>query len=179
MYYDLPAEEDIEAIRAVMWDQIEAEYSTYRMGVIDRYARGYLPIEAIKEERTRIAFDTYKNDCVDRATEQSWKTIRKFVYERDSAICHVCGTDTPWSTYECGHIIDRMCDGSDRPSNLVVMCWNCNQHKPPHTSRAEYVAWIESGDWRRENTTLRSVRSLRAETRKRAIIKAYQDSLIK
>lgn len=80
----------------------------------------------------------------------SWPTLCKQVYDRDSAQCHVCGVTVPWSVYECGHIIDRVCGGSDRLSNLVTMCKACNRMKPCHSNRAEYIDWLDAGDWRND-----------------------------
>lgn len=84
---------------------------------------------------------------------RDWRVLRREVYDRDRAICHVCGAHVPPTNYECGHIIDRMCGGWDHPSNLVVMCRTCNRMKPPHDTRAEYMAWLEAGDWRESVVT--------------------------
>lgn len=82
-------------------------------------------------------------DLVQRATNDSWRDVRLQVYERDRAICHVCGMYVPSSYYQCGHIIDRCVGGCDRPSNLVVMCNVCNlTAKTPTKTRDEYFAWL-------------------------------------
>lgn len=78
----------------------------------------------------------------------SWPTLRQTVYDRDRAQCHVCGAFVFWRNYECGHIVDRMCGGHDRLSNLVTMCRTCNRLKPVHETRDEYATWINTGDWR-------------------------------
>lgn len=84
----------------------------------------------------------------DRPTPKSWHAIRNRVFKRDRAQCHVCGSTVPRSFYECGHIVDRMCGGEDRLSNLVTMCRTCNRLKPVHETRDEYITWIDTGDWR-------------------------------
>lgn len=65
------------------------------------------------------------------------------IYSRDGGVCHVCALRVPFDYYECGHIVDVMCGGSTRDSNLVVMCRLCNQRrKPLHDTRAEYLEWL-------------------------------------
>ena len=80
--------------------------------------------------------------------QRSWHTIRKAVYERDGAICHVCGAGVLWLNYECGHIVDRADGGPDELSNVVTMCRTCNRLKSCHETRQEYIAWLAAGDWR-------------------------------
>lgn len=79
---------------------------------------------------------------VKRATKEAWSSIRVRVFARDGGTCHLCGCLVPFEYYECGHIIDRCRDGSDRDSNLVVMCNVCNRLKPVHTTRAGYLDWV-------------------------------------
>lgn len=94
------------------------------------------------------------NDTMIPADSRSWPTLRKVVFDRDQAQCHVCGRIIDWSNYECGHIIDRVCGGADCLSNLVTMCSGCNRMKPCHETRSEYIAWLAAGDWR-ESVTAR------------------------
>jgi 5-methylcytosine-specific restriction endonuclease McrA len=82
-----------------------------------------------------------------RGTLMSWNRIRKIVWERDGGTCQVCGEILEWDYWgwECGHIVDRCMGGSDRPSNLEVMCYWCNHRKPPHKTKAEYYEWVKNG----------------------------------
>lgn len=74
-----------------------------------------------------------------------WHKARRLVWERDGAKCRVCGRYLTQEQYECGHIIDRVCGGSDQLHNLVVMCRICNQLKPLTPTREEYTAWALAG----------------------------------
>lgn len=81
-----------------------------------------------------------------RRTAESWTAIRRRIYERDEAICQVCGRWVPFDgEYECGHRVDRMVGGSDLDDNLHVMCYLCNRCKPVHSSLDEYEAWRATG----------------------------------
>lgn len=149
MHYPLPVEEDVTSIRTAIHAALIAELvPQIRERVLYEYIQGMLPADADLKQEQADRFERQATQIVKRATMQSWYSIRQDVYTRDNGICHVCGDVTPRRHYECGHIIDRVCGGSDRPSNLVTMCIACNRHKPCHTSRAEYIAWLDAGDWR-------------------------------
>lgn len=77
----------------------------------------------------------------------SWTRTREYVFDRDWGICHACGNEIDRAEYECGHIIDRVCGGSDALANVVVMCRTCNQLKPCHETVEQYVAWVDAGGW--------------------------------
>lgn len=86
-----------------------------------------------------------------RGTEMSWTKIRKLVYERDKGLCYICKTFVEWQFYECGHIVDRVCGGSDLPENLVTMCNVCNRGvKPLHKTRKEFDEWMDRGGEKHE-----------------------------
>ena len=78
---------------------------------------------------------------------KSWDVKRQLVWKRDGGICQLCKRTLKLSEYECGHIVDKMCGGSDELDNLVVMCWACNHLKGQHETREEYEKWVESGFW--------------------------------
>ena len=80
-----------------------------------------------------------------KGTAASWGTIRKQIWERDGPVCQVCEAPIEQGAWECGHMVDRMCGGSDRQTNLVVMCSLCNSLKPPHRTKEEYQAWLADG----------------------------------
>lgn len=79
---------------------------------------------------------------VRRGTSESWGSIRRRIYHRDSGKCHVCGFGIVEDDYECGHIIDRDRGGTDRDANLTAMHAVCNRRKPPHETREEYLYWV-------------------------------------
>jgi hypothetical protein len=113
------------------------------------------------EERYDAAWKYYHEDiptqkadqAAQRGTRVSWQRIRRIVFERDGAICQICGAQLKWDVnYECGHIVDRIMGGSDRPSNLLAMCIRCNRDlKPLHGSKAEFFDWAQQigalGSW--------------------------------
>jgi len=74
-----------------------------------------------------------------------WEVKRQGVYERDKGLCDVCGLRVDPSDYECGHIIDRACGGSNNMDNLVVQHWDCNKFKPRHHTFREYKRWRDRG----------------------------------
>ena len=80
-----------------------------------------------------------------RKTDESWGRIRLRIWDRDNGVCQVCGERIRFEHYECGHIVDRVCGGSDLDDNLVVMCSSCNRWKPCHETRQEYDAWVAAG----------------------------------
>jgi hypothetical protein len=153
MHYPLPAEEpDLDDLR-----EIVAAHVAYR-------ARHAIATGAWRAQYDR-ASNRWQRDYDEwcawlaadltmtayrRATEQGWGALRGRVWKRDGGQCHVCGRHISHDRYECGHIVDRVAGGCDRLSNLVVMCTFCNQVKPVHDTRAEYVAWVESGAWMAE-----------------------------
>lgn len=92
------------------------------------------------------------SDLPNSRIRRRWASLRNTVFERDGGICQVCGFPvSPFkgksSSYECGHIIDRMIGGPDKVSNLLCMCSRCNQWKPLHESIAEFEAWRQAGAW--------------------------------
>ena len=93
-----------------------------------------LPMTMIERAATYV----HKGTCV------SWGTIREQVWDRDKGICQICMSAIDPEDYHCGHIIDRVCGGSDRPENLVVMCAVANTRDKPLTDTLdEYKAWVK------------------------------------
>jgi hypothetical protein len=90
-------------------------------------------------------YDLPPEDIQALSSRRSWRVT---IWQRDNGQCHVCGRHIPLNDwYECGHIVDRVNGGINHPSNLVVMCRPCNQLKPGHATRAEYLQWIADGAW--------------------------------
>lgn len=74
--------------------------------------------------------------------QMSWASKRLEVFDRDNGICDICTRKLNFGDFECGHIVDRVCGGSDELDNLVVMCSLCNRAiKELHTTREEYDQW--------------------------------------
>src|SRR5258706_12492982 len=70
----------------------------------------------------------------------SWDTIRRFVYKRDECICFICKHYT--INPNCGHITDRLSGGLDTYDNLVCKCQFCNTViKPQHKTKEEFFEW--------------------------------------
>lgn len=99
--------------------------------------------EDIERIRTRMEAGGHHARSVLRGTKEDWNKIRARIYLRDAGACHPCGLPIDPDHYECGHVIDRCCGGSDRDSNLVAMCIMCNRLKPIHTTRATYLDWAD------------------------------------
>ena len=114
---------------------------------IDWFSRPYLPDESNDKDGI------------------TWNKARDIVWERDKnalenvPICVVCWKEISKNkkvkgkkesmkySWECGHMIDRCVDGSNQPSNLVLMCRRCNQTKPVTETKEEYIEWAKTGGW--------------------------------
>jgi hypothetical protein len=75
------------------------------------------------------------------------KKRREVIYKRDGGICQVCKMQVKFELFEAGHIIDHANGGTRDIDNLLTMCQRCNKRKPSHTTKDEFLAWIESGAW--------------------------------
>ena len=64
--------------------------------------------------------------------------LRSYVFHRDGRVCAYCGTREA-ERYELDHIVPRSLRGSDRVSNLVVACRECNVCKG-NASVAEFLS---------------------------------------
>lgn len=91
--------------------------------------------------RFRVINNT--DEVVRKGTTLSWEKTREFIWNRDKGVCQVCLDCIDKKYYECGHIVDRVCGGSDRVSNLVVMCVTCNRLKSLTNTREEYIEWVK------------------------------------
>ena len=54
--------------------------------------------------------------------------LRSYVFHRDGYTCRYCGNEKA-ERYELDHIVPRSRGGTDRVSNLVVSCRECNTRK--------------------------------------------------
>ena len=64
--------------------------------------------------------------------------LRSYVIHRDGRVCAYCGRRDA-ERYELDHIVPRSLHGSDRVSNLVVACHECNVRKG-NVSVAEFLS---------------------------------------
>ncbi len=152
----LPVEEktaeEIEQLKASLYAET---YTNYAEKALNKLADDYLRSRLSDDEALhqyeqgqarvpRMADETAKQ-AAQRATRMSWAKTRKQIWERDRAVCQVCGVNLHQSIYECGHIIDRTVGGSDRLANLVAMCVVCNQLKPFTETIDLYLEWARTG----------------------------------
>lgn len=149
--YALPDEEDLDEVRAEIERIADDRAAVSRDKVLDDDLDNGLPYDSDRLraalEADRLKQASWKADKLRRLSLVGWKKTAQLVYERDGGLCHVCMRTVERVDYECGHIIDRMVGGTDRLSNLVTMCIVCNRMKPPHETRAEYLAWLDAGGW--------------------------------
>lgn len=73
-----------------------------------------------------------------------WNSLRETIYERDKGICWACNRKVSWSGYQLGHLVEHMVGGIDVHWNLAVMCDQCNQIKPVHTTLEDAEEWRKS-----------------------------------
>ena len=55
-----------------------------------------------------------------------WKQLREHVRRRDGGICSECGEPNSWRV---DHIIPRTEGGPDEPSNLRLLCMDCDNKR--------------------------------------------------
>ena len=90
------------------------------------------PVRAVRIETAR--FDTQLMQDAEisgRAYQQGdllGFQLRSYVFHRDDGKCAYCG-DAKAERYELDHIVPRSRGGTDRVSNLVVSCHDCNDAK--------------------------------------------------
>ena len=90
------------------------------------------PVRLVRVETAR--FDTQLMQDAEIAGSQyqhgdlaGWQ-VRSYVFHRDGRRCAYCG-DAKAERYETDHIVPRSRGGTDRASNLVVSCHECNVRK--------------------------------------------------
>ena len=90
------------------------------------------PIRHIRVETA--VFDTQlmqnaeiSGEAYQRGTLHEWQ-LRSYVFHRDGRRCGYCGS-TEAERYELDHIVPKSLGGTDRVSNLVVCCRECNANK--------------------------------------------------
>ena len=69
---------------------------------------------------------------------------KQFVYERQKGICRGCKQKLPIKTLEMDHIVPISRGGSDKPSNLQLLCRSCNGSKGDGT-QANFERRLKAG----------------------------------
>jgi hypothetical protein len=100
----------------------------------------FLPVSLIRVEEAN--FDTQAMQAgkgklpgwaYQRGEQFGWENVKMYVRARDRYTCQYCGVVMP-SDLEVDHIVPRSRGGSNRPSNLVVACHDCNATKGNQTA---------------------------------------------
>ena len=100
------------------------------MGWVERY-KALLPVSSIAFEYTSFDMQLMQNPEISgieyqRGTLQGYE-VRQYLYEKYGRRCVYC--DVGAKVIELDHVVPRSKGGSDRISNLVPSCHECNQSK--------------------------------------------------
>lgn len=68
------------------------------------------------------------------------KRLRYEILRRDNHACRYCGATAPGATLNVDHVIPQALGGTDKPTNLVTACADCNSGKTSSTPDATLVA---------------------------------------
>ncbi len=87
------------------------------------------PVRLVRVETARFDTQLMQNPQISGVQYQQgnllgWQ-LRSYVFHRDGRVCAYCG-DRRAERYELDHIVPRSAGGTDRVSNLVVSCHDCN-----------------------------------------------------
>ena len=111
-----------------------------RIGNVLTWARRYqhwVPLQHIEVERVKFDTQVLQNPEVSGLDYQrgaliGWE-IRAYLLEKFGRSCVYCGaTNVP---FELDHVLPKSRGGSDRVSNLVLSCHECNQAKGNRTAK--------------------------------------------
>jgi len=106
----------------------------------------WLPLMRIEVERVKFDLHLMQNPEVSGIPYQrgelfGWE-VRCYLLEKFSRSCVSCGTGQV--PFEIDHVLPRSRGGSDRVSNLVLACHDCNQAKGNRTAAEFGHAEVES-----------------------------------
>lgn len=73
------------------------------------------------------------------------KRLRYEILRRDNHACRYCGATAPTVKLNVDHVIPQALGGSDKPTNLVTACADCNSGKTSSLPNATPVADVEQG----------------------------------
>ncbi|WP_083901707.1 HNH endonuclease [Pseudanabaena sp. PCC 6802] len=91
--------------------------------------RSYL---APKRKKKRVVVDRLKPaqpSQPQKTTRSISLTTRYLILKRDNRQCVICGRQPPAVKLEIDHIIPYSKGGSNHPSNLQTLCFDCNRGK--------------------------------------------------
>lgn len=88
------------------------------------------------------------------------KRLRYEILRRDNHACRYCGATAPEAKLAVDHVIPQSLGGSDKPTNLVTSCVDCNAGKTSSMPGADTVADVEQ-------ETFRQAAELKQETEQR------------
>ena len=77
------------------------------------------------------------------------KRLRYEILRRDNHACRYCGATAPGAKLNVDHVIPQALGGSDKPTNLVTSCADCNAGKTSSMPNALTVADVEQESFRR------------------------------
>lgn len=108
--------------------------------------RRWVPITGYAMEKVKFDMQRMENPDISgvdyqRGTLYQFE-VMQFLLQRHEGKCAYCGTDTPKGSrpiWTRDHVVPRSRGGSDRPSNLVLSCYECNLDKG-NKSLEEYLA---------------------------------------
>ena len=94
------------------------------------------PVRHVRVETTRFDTQLIQNAEISgeeyqHGTLHGWQ-LRSYVFHRDGRKCRYCGS-VKAKRYELDHIVPKSTGGTDRVSNLVVSCRECNDDKANRT----------------------------------------------
>ncbi len=107
-----------------------------------RRLRALFPVNFVRVETVRFDTQIMQDAEISGRDYQKgelagWQ-LRSYIFHRDGARCLYCG-DAKSERYELDHIVPRSRGGTDRVSNLVVSCQDCNVSKS-NLSVEEFLA---------------------------------------
>lgn len=77
------------------------------------------------------------------------KRLRYEILRRDNHACRYCGATAPGTKLAVDHVIPQSLGGSDKPTNLVASCADCNAGKTSSMPNAMPVADVDQDTFRR------------------------------
>lgn len=77
------------------------------------------------------------------------KRLRYEILRRDNHACRYCGATAPDAKLNVDHVIPQALGGSDKPTNLVSACADCNAGKTSSLPNAMPVADVEQETFKR------------------------------
>ncbi len=83
-----------------------------------------------KCEEHYVPWDHGGKSSNERGYGHKWRQLRKFVLERDEHMCQECLRNGRYTLgNQVDHIVNKADGGTDRLSNLEVLCQSCHEKK--------------------------------------------------